>query len=103
MHVDAVAGLVSCIWKVDVAQIVPQHGDIAFIAELAFTGELEPEFAFQAAAAGGRSGGAHSLQSDRLIKKLELSVLASLARVFDSQLVCARPGPPQTCQGGRQS
>lgn len=99
MHVDAVAFVISCIGKVDIAQIVAKHGDVAFIAMLAFTGKFEAKLAFETAAAGGGSGKTHARQSDGLVKKLQLPVLACSASMGDGQFMGTGSCPPH----GRQS
>ena len=101
MHVDAIAFIVSCVREVDVAQGMTEHGHTRLIPELSFAGEFEAEFAPETTCAGVCAGGAHAAQGDRLVKKLELSVLASLTGVNDRQFVRTGSGPPQRGQGHR--
>ena len=99
MHVDTIAFAVSCIREVDIAQSVAEHGDVPFVPELTFTGEFEAEFASETAGAGVCAGRAHAAQCDRLVKKLELSILAGLTGVNDRQFMRTGSGPPQRGQG----
>ena len=98
MHVDTIAFVVSCIWEVHIAQGVAQHGDVPFVPELTFTGEFEAEFTPETTGAGAGAGRAHATQGNRLIQKLELSILAGLTRVADRQLMGTGSGPPQSGQ-----
>lgn len=94
MHVDTIAFAVSCIGEVHIAQGVTKHGDVSFVPELTFTGEFEAEFTSETTGAGAGAGGAHAAQGDCLIEKLELSVLAGLARMLDRQFMGTGSGPP---------
>ncbi len=95
MRVDTIAFAVSCIWKVDVTQGVAQHSDISFVPVLAFTSEFEAKFTSETTGAGVGAGGAHAAQGHRLVKKLELSILAGLPGVVDRQFMGTGSGPPQ--------
>ena len=94
MRVDTIAFAVSCIWEVHIAQAVTQHGDVSFVPELTLTSEFEAKFTSETTGTGAGAGRAHATQGDRLIEKLELSILAGLTRVFDRQFMRTGSVPP---------
>ncbi len=99
MHVDTIAFAVSCIREVDITQGVAEHGDAPFVPELTFTGEFKAKFTSETTGACAVAGRAHAAQGGRLVKKLELSVLASLTGVSDREFMRTGSGPPQRGQG----
>ena len=95
MHVDAMTIGIACVRKMNVLQLMPLHGHVRDIAELALIGELEAILAPKTGIALAGAGHFYTGHSSSLVKELELPLTAGQACVLDSQLLRTGTCPPQ--------